>query len=48
MSYISDYEHSDQTEDDYQTYKNEGSRENARERWEREQDDLEIDYDGDY
>lgn len=47
MSYISDYEKSEQTEEDYRTYRSAEQRENARERWEQEQDDLEIDYDED-
>lgn len=36
MSYISDWLHSEQTEDDYITYRNAAARENARDRWERE------------
>lgn len=36
MSYISDWLHSEQTEDDYITYHNAAVRDNARDRWERE------------
>ena len=48
MSYISDFLASDGSEDAYRDYKIAASRENARDRWEREQDELVIDdgYDG--
>ena len=46
MSYISDWLHSEQTEDDYITYHNAAARENARDRWEREHEY--DDYDNDY
>lgn len=36
MSYISDWLHSEQTEEDYRDYCNAAARENARDRWERE------------
>lgn len=36
MSYISDFEHSNQTEEDYRDYCNAAARENARDSWERE------------
>lgn len=36
MSYISDWLHSEQTEDDYITYHNAAVEDNARYRWERE------------
>lgn len=36
MSYISDWKHSEQTEEDYITYHNAVVEDNARDRWERE------------
>lgn len=39
MSYISDWEHSKQTEEDYQEYKRESAKENARDRREKEGED---------
>jgi len=36
MSYISDFEHSRKTEEDYREYRMAAARENARERYERE------------
>ena len=46
MSYISDWLHSEQTEDDYITYHNAAVRDNARDRWEHEHEY--DDYDNDY
>lgn len=50
MSYISDWLHSEQTENDYITYHNAAVEDNARDRWEREHeyDDYEDyeDYEG--
>jgi len=43
MSYISDWLHSEQTEDDYIAYHNAAVEDNARDRWEREHE-----YDEDY
>ena len=43
MSYISDWLHSEQTEEDYRDYQMAAARENARDRWEREHE-----YDEDY
>lgn len=44
MSYISDYKHSEQTEEDEIAYRNAAAEENARDRWEDE--DLVIDTEG--
>ena len=43
MSYISDFEHSNKTEDDYRDYRSAAVEDNARDRWEREHE-----YDEDY
>ena len=50
MSYISDWLHSEQTEDDYRTYCWAASREDAMEReaWEREMYDDELVIDNDF
>lgn len=46
MSYISDWKHSKQTEDDYMNYRSAAAEDNARGRWE-EQQELDRFYDWD-
>lgn len=48
MSYISDWLASDGSEEAYRDFKMAAAEENARDRWEREQEDLVIDDDEDY